>query len=248
MNINIVICLKEDYGRAGAIDGAKLHEYIKTTTPEEFLKTAFNVEENTTPEDETGNDKKGVSPGSMLVDFLLRYATHSFHSKEEVRRLMNETRVKVTDENGEESAAHVCFLDMMSKSDVAFCLWQYMNSEGDWTHKVLNRNKAGVNHSCRTKWTSDKSGVGKPVSDEGMAVYKELYAWCSELKNLKDTRDYHLFRLGLNAGAREMGLLKGYSKETMIRKRKADEVGALNEDEEEVAVFDDDEFVQMVEV
>ena len=248
MNINIVVCLKEDYGRAGAIDGAKLHEYIKTTTPEEFLKTAFNVEENTTPEVETGNEVKDDSPGSMLVDFLLRYATHSFHSKEEVRRLMNETKVKVTNENGQESAARVCFLDMMSKSDVAFCLWQYMNSEGDWTHKVLNRNKAGVNHSCRTKWTSDKSGVGKPVSDEGMAVYKELYAWCSELKNLKDTWDYHLFRVGLNAAAKEMGLLKGYSKETMIRKRKADEVGALDDDEGEVAVFDDDEFVQIVEV
>jgi hypothetical protein len=184
----------------------------------------------------------------MLVDFLLRYATHSFHSKEEVRRLMNETRVKVTDENGQESTAQVCFLDMMSKSDVAFCLWQYMNSEGDWTHKVLNRNKVGVNHSCRTKWTSDKSGVGKPVSDEGMAVYKELYAWCSELKNLKDTRDYHLFRVGLNAAAREMGLLKEYTRETMIRKRKADEVGDVDDDEGEVAVFEDDEFVQMVEV
>jgi hypothetical protein len=126
---------------------------------------------------------------------------------------------------------------MMSKSDVAFCLWQYMNSEGDWTHKVLNRNKAGVNHTCQTKWTSDKSGVGKPVSDEGMAVYKELYAWCLELKSLKDTRDYHLFRVGLNSAAREMGLLK-----------KADEVGEVDDDEGEVAVFDDDEFVQMVEV
>jgi hypothetical protein len=186
----------------------------------------------------------------MLVNFLLRYATHSFHSKEEVRRLMLESRVKITDENGQESTAQVCFLDMMSKSDVAFCLWQYMNSEGDWTHKVLNRNKAGVNHSCQTKWTSDKSGVGKPVSDEGMAVYKELYAWCSELKNLKDTRDYHLFRVGLNAAAREMGLLKEYSRETNWRKRKADELGKIDydDDEGEVAVFNDDEFVQMVEV
>jgi hypothetical protein len=91
--------------------------------------------------------------------------------------------------------------------------------------------------------------VGKPVSDEGMAsVYKELYAWCSELKNLKDTRDYHLFRVGLNAAAREMGLLKEYTRETMIRKRKADEVGDVDDDEGEVAVFEDDEFVQMVEV
>jgi hypothetical protein len=122
-----------------------------------------------------------------------------------------------------------------------------MNSEGDWTHKVLNRNKAGVNHSCQTKWTSDKSDC-KPVSDEGMAVYKELYAWCSELKNLKDTRDYHLFRVGLNAAAREMGLLKEYTRETMIRKRKADEVGEIDDDEGEVAVFEDDEFVQMIEV
>jgi hypothetical protein len=148
MNFNIVVFLKEDYGRVGAIDGAKLHEYIKTTTPEEFLKT--------------GHEGEDDSPSSMLVNFLLRYATHSFHSKEEVRRQMIETRVKITDENGQESTARVCFLDMMSKSDVAFCLWQYMNSEGDWTHKVLNRNKAGVNRSCQTKWTSDKSGVGKP--------------------------------------------------------------------------------------
>jgi hypothetical protein len=122
-----------------------------------------------------------------------------------------------------------------------------MNSEGDWTHKVLNRNKAGVNHSCQTKWTSDKSGTGKPVSDEGMAVYKELYAWCSELKNLKDTRDYHLFRVGLNATAREMGLLKDYNRDT-IRKRKADEVGEIDDGEGEVAVYEEDEFVQMVEV
>jgi hypothetical protein len=34
----------------------------------------------------------------------------------------------------------------------------------------------------------------------------------------------------------------------MIRKRKADEVGDVDDDEGEVAVFEDDEFVQMVEV
>jgi hypothetical protein len=44
-----------------------------------------------------------------------------------------------------------------------------------------------------------------------------------------------------------MGLLKEYNRET-IRKRKADEVGEVNDDEGEVAVYDDDEFVQMVEV
>jgi hypothetical protein len=79
-----------------------------------------------------------------------------------------------------------------------------MHSEGDWTHKVLNRNKAEVsNHnSCQTKWTSDKSGNGKLVSDEGMTVYKELHSWSSQLKSLKDTNGYHLLRVGLNIAAR----------------------------------------------
>jgi hypothetical protein len=111
MNFYIVVCLKEDYGRVGAIDGAKLHECVKTTTPGEFLKTEWGGEDD--------------SPSSMLVNFLLRYPTHSFQSKGEVRRVMMETRVnKVTDENGQESTVHACFLDMMSKSDVAFCLWR----------------------------------------------------------------------------------------------------------------------------
>jgi hypothetical protein len=45
-----------------------------------------------------------------------------------------------------------------------------------------------------------------------------------------------------------MGLLKEYSRETNWRKRKADELGKIDDDEGEVMVFDDDEFVQVVEV
>jgi hypothetical protein len=45
-----------------------------------------------------------------------------------------------------------------------------------------------------------------------------------------------------------MGLLRECYKETMIMKKKADEVGKIDDDEGEVAVYEDDELVQMVEV
>eukprot|EP00956_Cyclotella_meneghiniana_P019048 scaffold32281_cov50-Cyclotella_meneghiniana.AAC.8 len=78
---------------------------------------------------------------------------------------------------------HKCHLDFLTTSDIAYALWQYLNSHDDWEQKLKDPTKV-YNHS--TKWSTDMTGASMT---EGYKVYNALVKWCSELKGMSTTSD-----------------------------------------------------------
>jgi hypothetical protein len=243
----VVFPLEVEYGRPGALDTKALELYILKTHARDFLASALAD----TP-----------SAGSkLLVDAILNYARHAA-PKEETRKLMIHSKgvVKrtfesegVAQEDGEENY-HISHLDLLTTSDLAYVLWQELfNSWPDWTNKQKNKGKAGINWTCTTRWTSNKSegiaqegvgiaqeGVG--IAQEGVEMYDRLHKWCMTLKSLKGTDEYVAFRMFLNGKANERGLIRDYGVEREIKKRRVEMV------EEAPVVYDCDEFMVSVEI
>ena len=220
-----------------------MEEFFKTNKPADFLKVEF--------EDEDNGD---MCAGTQAILFLCKYARNA-GSREEIRKLMVESRKKMAETIEEEGVGaypalglggeeiHLSFLDVLTISDLAFCFWQYFNSYDDWIYKIENKDKAGVKYKCRTRWTSDK-GTTSSVSEEGAKVYADLHSWFAELKSLKNTREYMKFRVGLNGVSSLLGLVKDYSGKTTVLKNVEEE----EEEVEEVAVFGMEEFGHVVGV
>jgi hypothetical protein len=233
--------LAVEYGRPGALDTKALELYILKTHARDFLASALTD----TP-----------SAGSkLLVDAILNYARHAA-PKEETRKLMIHSKgvVKrtfesqgVAQEDGEENyhishldlLYHISHLDLLTTSDLAYVLWQLFNSWPDWTNKQKNKGKAGINWTCTTRWTSNKS---EGIAQEGVEMYDRLHEWCTTLKSLKGTDEYVAFRMFLNGKAKERGLIRDYGVEREIKKRRVDMV------EEAPVVYDCDEFMVSVEI
>jgi hypothetical protein len=228
----VVIPLAVEYGRPGALDTKALELYILKTHARDFLASALAD----TP-----------SAGSkLLVDAILNYARHAA-PKEETRKLMIHSKgvVKrtfesegVAQEDGEENY-HISHLDLLTTSDLAYVLWQLFNSWPDWTNKQKNKGKAGINWTCTTRWTSNKS---EGISQEGVDMYDKLHRWFMTLKSLKGTDEYVAFRMFLNGKAKERGLIRDYGEE---RERKRARVELVEEDP---VVYDCDEFMASVEI
>ena len=229
----VVIPLAVEYGRPGALDTKALELYILKTHARDFLASALAD----TP-----------SAGSkLLVDAILNYARHAA-PKEETRKLMIHSKgvVKrtfesegVAQEDGEENY-HISHLDLLTTSDLAYVLWQLFNSWPDWTNKQKNKGKAGINWTCTTRWTSNKS---EGISQEGVDMYDKLHRWFMTLKSLKGTDEYVAFRMFLNGKAKEKGLIQDYGRE---RERKRARVKPRVEDDP--VVYDCDEFMTSVEI
>jgi hypothetical protein len=221
-----------EYGRPGALDTKALELYILKTHARDFLASSLAD----TP-----------SAGSkLLVDAILNYARHAA-PKEETRKLMIHSKgvVKrtfelegVAQEDGEENY-HISHLDLLTTSDLAYVLWQLFNSWPDWTNKQKNKGKAGINWTCKTRWTSNKS---EGIAQEGVEMYDKLHKWCVTLKSLKGTDEYVAFRMFLNGKAKERGLIRDYGVEREIKKRRVEMV------EEAPVVYDCDEFMVSVEI
>jgi hypothetical protein len=228
----VVFPLAVEYGRPGALDTKALELYILKTHARDFLASSLAD----TP-----------SAGSkLLVDAILNYARHAA-PKEETRKLMIHSKgvVKrtfesegVAQEDGEENY-HISHLDLLTTSDLAYVLWQLFNSWPDWTNKQKNKGKAGINWTCKTRWTSNKS---EGIAQEGVEMYDKLHKWCVTLKSLKGTDEYVAFRMFLNGKAKERGLIRDYGVEREIKKRRVEMV------EEAPVVYDCDEFMVSVEI
>jgi hypothetical protein len=222
-----------EYGRPGALDAKALELYILKTHASDFLESAL---------------KDTPSAGSkLLVDAILNYGRHAA-PKEETRRLMIHSRgvVKrtfetegVVQEGGEENY-HISHLDLLTASDLAYVLWQLFNSWPDWNNKQKNKDKTGINWTCTSRWTSNKTEV---VSQEGVNMYDKLHKWCVTLKSLKGTDEYAAFRMFLNGKAKERGMIREYGREQASKKRRVEPIV-----DDAPVVYDCDEFMASVEI
>jgi hypothetical protein len=221
----------DEYGSGASLDVVALESYIMKTHASDFLSSAV---------------EDPLSEGSKLVvDALLNYARLAA-PKEQTRKLMLHSKgvTKQMAENGGletdfDENYHISHLDLLTPSDLAFVLWQVMNSWPDWTNKQKNKN--GTKWTYVSRWTSDKK---ERVTQEGLDMYEKIHKWCLVLNSLKGTDEYSDFRAFLNQKAMERGLLRDYGREG---KRKSHNVKVADEEVAPV-VYDCDEFMYSVAI
>lgn len=170
----------------------------------------------------------------MFAVFVLKYAIHSAPKmilKEIVDRVLREA------EECELGLRHVCHVEMLSTSDIAYAVWQYYNSWEDWKAKILDPN---LRYSCGTKYTATKGSSDGKLREDGEKMYDLIFKWCRKFKVVfaKD-KDGEVcdraneIRKICNGKASELGMLK------IDGKLKKKQMGGWEQAEiEEAAVYD----------
>ena len=81
-----------------------------------------------------------------MLTFILNSSRLAAPNKDEVKRnVLVHMRIKRKQELGRspdaesESIMAECHLDFLTSSDVAYVLWQYLNSYEDWRHKINDK-------------------------------------------------------------------------------------------------------------
>lgn len=154
-NVKVVCNITGDRGTVDYIDVSQLHELLQNNTPREVINSSDSRD--------------------MFVLFVLRYARYAA-PKEQLKKEMRNEVMKAGASEGEH--LHKCHLDFLTSSDIAYAVWQYLNSHDDWERKLKDPTKA-YNHD--TKWSTDKTGASMI---EGYKVYDALEKWCRELKGM----------------------------------------------------------------
>eukprot|EP00956_Cyclotella_meneghiniana_P023894 scaffold47310_cov43-Cyclotella_meneghiniana.AAC.1 len=147
---------EKDRGTLDYINASHLQEMLNSNTPTEVIKNSGDSRD-------------------MFVLFVLHYARYA-PPKEQLKEQMRKQVMNAGD--SESDHLHMCHLDFLTASDVAFALWQYFNSHDDWERKLDDRTKV---YKHDTKWSTDKTGMSMT---EGYKVYNELLDWCGKLKEM----------------------------------------------------------------
>jgi hypothetical protein len=87
---------------------------------------------------------KNEDPLGVLKD------AHGGIGKEEFNKY-----VHPPDNDDDDYSTRLCHLCVLTVSDIAFRLWQYINSHADWKHKFDHRHHKEARYICNTKFTSD---------------------------------------------------------------------------------------------
>ena len=183
-------------------------------------------------------DKDNVN---MLSAFVVMFSFHAAPWKDKLKKQLSEVRFKTHQDNVDsgvdpEDLEHPCIADFLTSTDIAYTIWQYINSVDDWDRKLksINDGEGKSNYKTRTRYTSSKK---EAVSQEGHELYAKLAVWCRELKVLsqKNTDDYLAFQKACNNEAMKRGIIKVW---TTPRKSSNREVTAVTPEEDEPAEFD----------
>ena len=200
-----------------------------------------------------------------LVSFIMNYAVHAA-PKEDLKMQLQTSYYKLWEEQTQQDKEagvsdpicneHLSVLDFLTTSDVAYTLWQYMNSYGHWEDKIKNKNmgdgdKVAVKYRRTTRWTSDRSVpcmAHRSMDDEGYKMWKTCLDWSKKLKRLglATVRQGNKGYMDLTRELNDKAIAMGYIKKCGLPKRAASDSAAEgnNECEEEFAtpLFDLDEF------
>lgn len=171
-----------------------------------------------------------------MMYFFARYAFCAV-PKEATKKVLNaraakrweETRgLQDTIENRDAEYMYECILDLMTASDIAYILWQYVNSYDDWCNKLslLKEGKSVNMNKSEAEWTSDHKIApmeSRIESDEGVRFYNSCLDWARGLKKLAKsgtgggpTDDYVKMRMEINKRMVE----SGYIKDPSVKKKK----------------------------
>jgi hypothetical protein len=148
----------------------------------------------------------------MFLMFVLKNA-HGGIGKEEFNKY-----VHPPDNDDDDYTTRLCHLCVLTVSDIAFRLWQYINSHVDWTKKFALRHNKEARYICNTKFTSDRGGTsqvnvenGESARVQGEKLYAKIVLWCKTLKTLMETEEYIMFKRAMIIKANEMGMLGSMS-------------------------------------
>lgn len=162
-----------------------------------------------------------------MLQFFARYAICAV-PKEETRRSLNavarrrwnETRnMQDTEENRDAEHYYACILDVLTASDIAYIMWQYVNSYDDWCNKLslLKEGKTVNMNKSEAEWTSNHKKApmeSRADNDEGVLFYNSCLDWARGLKKLGKSvnggpsDDYKKIRIEINKRCVESGLIK----------------------------------------
>lgn len=122
----------------------------------------------------------------IIVSFLLQFALFAA-PKDQTFTKVKTDQVATYDEDPAKEIANefTCLIGFLTKSDMAWCTWQYYNSIPDWDAKK----SAGTTgkHNLKSRFTGDKHCRCQPEEDsEGMKLYKKMMKWYSDFKAHQD--------------------------------------------------------------
>ena len=206
-------CSTVDYGGTQVVAGDTIQEVIHQCTPRETVRDFATSSSSSTKQE--------------MMNFFARYAICAL-PKEETRRILNayaakrwnETRnLQDTIENRDAEYYYACILDLLTASDIAFVLWQYVNSYDDWCNKLslLKEGKSVNMNKSEAEWTSDHRKApmeSRADTDEGVCFYNSCLDWARGLKKLAKvvnggaTDDYNKMRMELNKRCVVSGIIK----------------------------------------
>jgi hypothetical protein len=162
-----------------------------------------------------------------MLQFFVKYAICDV-PKEETRKALlayaakrwKDTRLmQDTEENRDAEHHYPCILDMLTASDIAYIMWQYVNSHDNWCSKLklLKEGKTVNMNKSEADWTSDHKIApmeSRPDTDPGVRFYNSCLDWARGLKKLSKTvnggpsDEYKAVRIALNKRCVELGLIK----------------------------------------
>ena len=234
------------YGTDDHITGNMLENGILNTDPQAVL------------DDETDR--------GILARFIMNYALHAA-PKEELKTQLQTVHYSlwtelIEDKNDEGFVdpvcnEHLCVLDFLTTSDLAYTMWQIINSCEDWEDKIRNKsavvgNKVAMRYRRATKYTSDRSMPSmshRSEEDEGQKMYAICLDWAKRLKRLglasvrKENEGYMALTRQLN----DLSISMGYIKRCGMQPVKAsaadkEKIGWDVEEDDATPVFELDEF------
>ena len=198
---HVVLCTSVDYGGTQVVSKDTLKTVVNRCTPRETMREMSSTREE-------------------MMQFLVRYAICAL-PKEETKKALNAyaskrwdatRKMQDTIENRDAEHNHACILDLLTASDLAYIIWQYVNSYTDWCAKLaLLKEGKNVNmNKSEAEWTSDHKKAPMETradTDEGVRFYNSCLDWARGLKRLPSD-DFRKLRMALNKMSVESGLIK----------------------------------------
>ena len=195
-----------------------LDKYLSNEAPdvEVLEKIVLEQEKNTIKETVTKH-------GKDIIKFLVHYAWHAIPEKDKATAGLEEAAEEqfywVHADDGEDQPNkevnpdevhnHDSLFEWLTPSDIAYVLWQVVNSHEDWTAKIeaMRDGDAVEKYKCGTKWTSDRklpAMEDRADDDEGKAFYNKCVAWARDFKSERIRE----FVIALNKKSIECGIYK----------------------------------------
>jgi hypothetical protein len=144
-----------------------------------------------------------------LAVFVLKYGQCAANRDQLLKNVTKDQKdAFCKDPETEKKNEFRCVADYLTKTDLGWTAWQFVNSYHDWTKKMGTMSRS-VKFSCGTEFTSGcgdgRKRGGHCASPEGMEFYKKLVAFFGDLKT--DSK-YNLFWRICNAKSKSFGLLR----------------------------------------